>query len=45
VISVELLRRGGFRQRQKNVRDIEFVVGGGALLAREKLLEFMRASR
>ena len=39
---LQLLRRGGRRQRQQNVRYVEFVVGGGGLLARQKLLEFMR---
>ena len=40
---IELLGRRGFGQRQKNVRDVEFVVGGLGLLARQELLEFVRA--
>ena len=40
---LQLLRGGGLRQRQQNVRHVEFIVGGRGLLAREKLLELMRA--
>jgi len=39
----ELLRGGGLRQGQQDVRDVEFIVGGGALLAREILFQLVRA--
>ena len=39
---LELLGRGGLRQRQKDVRDVELIVRRRRLLAREILIELVR---
>ena len=44
VISSQLLRSGGFGQRQQDMRYVEFIVGGRTLLAGEELLQLVRAS-